>query len=74
MFASAFDVVLDAITTSFLLIQNHPHRSIAPRPVACASVTTNIFFFVPKYLSSVSFLKLCNSSSKHCWCVDFHLK
>ena len=53
---SAFDVVLDVITTSFADSKSSPCRSIAPRPVACASVTTNIFFVcVSKYLSSVFF-------------------
>ena len=71
---SAFHFALDAITTGFADSKSSPCRSIAPRPVACASVTTNIFFFVSKYLNSISFLKLCNSSSKHYCCVNFHLK
>ena len=52
---SAFDVVLDAVTTGFADSKSSTCRSIALRPVACASVTTNIFFFVSKYLSSVFF-------------------
>ena len=52
---SAFDVVLDAITTGFTDSKSSPCRIITLRPVACASVTPNIFFFVSKYLSSIYF-------------------
>ena len=52
---SVFDVVLDATAIGFANSKSSPCRSLAPRPVACASVTTNIFFFASKYLSSVSF-------------------